>query len=498
MIRDEQEGRAYNEEAEREEQEYVAERSEQEQALHQLGVRNVKLGPHTSRNSNRSTESYTFGTGSWIFCTAIRPASRDEWGRLSRKLPATYNDFTTIHQPRKFAQALGLMFIDQLGPNSKGGKFTHKATGTKSVVSSHDSLKVLHGPVLYTSNVYDFLNAHQESALAKIYPLFVKDVEHKDQREYRFVIVANDDLGNRSRDIEVSGMMRDALLPVARSSSVNFEVTPDGDKEGLSIGVTPKQYSKRKNQRWTKTETRTRVIKISGEERQREEQTREVVVSLISEATLSGEVTPDLLEGEERNTGNVVERQRERVEVDGVPIEMSDSERVRVGIIANVDDADEFFSIEERKEAEEIIGRARDIGRNVTDRRELEAAVSQLVGATVEGRNKGSMEVTSAAWHGLVALVNLNEHFGDVVESVGVENGPFVAISLKGSAEASADGKLLVGPLGTYAYVLRRGEECMDNAGGEECKLVLFPDEEDVARFAEFGWPSREQEAGEE
>ena len=92
----------------------------------------------------------------------------------------------------------------------------------------------------------------------------------------------------------------------------------------------------------------------------------------------------------------------------------------------------------------------------------------------------------------------MNEHFGDVVESVGVENGPFVAISLKGSAEASADGKLLVGPLGTYAYVLRRGEECMDNAGGEECKLVLFPDEEDVARFAEFGWPSREQEAGEE
>ena len=98
------------------------------------------------------------------------------------------------------------------------------------------------------------------------------------------------------------------------------------------------------------------------------------------------------------------------------------------------------------------------------------------------------MEANSAAWHGFCALVNLQSHFGDVVDKIYIEDQRFIAISLKRSPKSSASGKLLVGPRGTYAYLLRRGDESEHGYGGEESKLVLFPSEEEAEEFAEYGW----------
>ena len=53
---------------------------------------------------------------------------------------------------------------------------------------------------------------------------------------------------------------------------------------------------------------------------------------------------------------------------------------------------------------------------------------------------------------------------------------------------------VLVGPMGTCAYVLRRGEETIDGVGGEETQMILFPDEEAAQKFSEFGWSIREPE----
>ena len=498
LIRDEQEGRAQNRTEEFEKREYVAERREQEEALHQLGAADVRLGSHDSRNSQRHAESYTFGEGSWIFCTAIQPVSEDEWQSLHKNLPASYNDYTTIHQPRKFAHALGLMFIDQIGPNSTDGRFTHKSTATKPIVTLHDSLTVMHGPVLYTQNVYDFLSAHQDSALAKLYPLFVKDVEHKDQREYRFVIVGNDDLQRESRDIVVSGMMRDSLSPVRNSSAVRFESTSEDQGTAESISVTPKGYSKRMDQTRTKRERRTRTLSVDGEVRQLEEQTREVILSLTSESVVRGDVATEVTEEIERHTGSLVERASESVEVDGVPVETSKSETVRIGYIVDVEEADTLFGFEDKREAEEVIECVKNLGQRVLDSRVLRERISQLLELTLDPRRNRSMEVASAALHGICALVNLHTHFGDVVERVEIEEERYISIGLKPSTDSDANGKLLVGPLGTYAYVLRRGEESTNGFGGEESRLVLFPTEEDAERFAEYGWPAKEPEVEDE
>ena len=495
LIRDEQEGRAQNRTEESEKTEYSAERREQEEALHQLGLSHVRLGPQNRWNSQHETESYGFGTGSWIFCAAVQPTSENEWTKLRNKLPQTYNDYTTIHQPRKFAQALGLMFLDQVGPNTTNGRFTHRSSGTKSIVSLHDTLKVIHGPVLYTEDVYDFLASHKDSALAKIYPLFVKDTEHRDQREYRFVIVGNDELGKECRDIVVSGMMRDSLLPVRAASAVRFEPVPQDDQKEESIAVEPKGYSKRKDQTWRKREIRTRTLSVDGEERQREEQTREVILSQTSESVVKGDVMADLAKEQERHTGNLVERRNESVEVDGVLVETRNSESVHIGYIANADDADSIFSLEDKREAEEVIEHVKKLGQRVLDSAEQRESIARLLEITVDPSREKSVDVAGAAWHGMCALVNLHGHFGDVVDSVEIEKERFIAIGLKPCGTSDATGKLLVGPLGTYAYMLRRGEEAIEGVGGEESKLVLFPSVEDAEKFAEYGWLAEEADA---
>ena len=196
--------------------------------------------------------------------------------------------------------------------------------------------------------------------------------------------------------------------------------------------------------------------------------------------------------GEERHTGNIRERQSEVVEIEGVPIETSKGETVRIGYIKEVKGAEDFFTIEDKREAEEVFECAKMLGHRVLDSPQLRDTISKLFETTFDPANKRSTDLTSAAWHGLCALVNLHSHFGDVVEKVNIENGRFVSICLNSSPECQANGKLLVGPLGTYAYVLRKGEESTSGFGGEESRLVLFPDEEDAEKFSEYGWLPRE------
>ena len=122
-------------------------------------------------------------------------------------------------------------------------------------------------------------------------------------------------------------------------------------------------------------------------------------------------------------------------------------------------------------------------------------SIARLLAIALDPGREKSVEVAGAALHGMCALINLHGHFGDVVDSVEIENERFVAIGLKPAGTSDATGKLLVGPLGTYAYSLRRGEEATEGVGGEETRLVLFPTVEDAEKFAEFGWVAEEADA---
>ena len=94
----------------------------------------------------------------------------------------------------------------------------------------------------------------------------------------------------------------------------------------------------------------------------------------------------------------------------------------------------------------------------------------------------------SACWNSIWVICNLYECYGDVVASVGIEHDEFVAIALKQSEDSRVEGKILVGPNGTIAYVLTRGNEKHLGHGGRRDRLVYFPDEVARAAFKNFGW----------
>ena len=114
--------------------------------------------------------------------------------------------------------------------------------------------------------------------------------------------------------------------------------------------------------------------------------------------------------------------------------------------------------------------------------------------ASVEPELK--VQTMSACWNAIWAICNLYECYGNVIGSVSIENDEFVVITLKQSEDTSADGKILVGPRGTFAYMLTRADEERPGYGGERDRLLFFPDAEARAAFKEFGWTGlREDES---
>ena len=101
----------------------------------------------------------------------------------------------------------------------------------------------------------------------------------------------------------------------------------------------------------------------------------------------------------------------------------------------------------------------------------------------------------SACWNAIWAICNLYDRYGDIVGPVSIEKDEFVAITLKQPEDTGVEGRLLVGPRGTFAYVLVRGDEKRPGNGGARDRLVFFPDEETRVAFEEFGWTPLDKQA---
>ena len=94
----------------------------------------------------------------------------------------------------------------------------------------------------------------------------------------------------------------------------------------------------------------------------------------------------------------------------------------------------------------------------------------------------------SACWNAVWAICNLHRCYGNIIESVDIEDSEFVAITLKESARIGGEGKIPVGPRGTFAYTLTLGQKRRSGFGGTGTRLVFFPGEATQATFKEFGW----------
>ena len=136
-----------------------------------------------SRRSRRDTVDR--GGSCWLWCSAVEPTNGDEWARLCADFPHVHDHYWTFRSPRMFARALGAMVVDQLGSHGQTTDLTHKSANK---VTSHKSLMVFHGPVVYVEDPYGYVAESATDLEHLLRPVFVKRPEYAHHREYRFVV----------------------------------------------------------------------------------------------------------------------------------------------------------------------------------------------------------------------------------------------------------------------------------------------------------------------
>ena len=289
----------------------------------------------------------------------------------------------------------------------------------------------------------------------------------------------------------ITGGMRDALAPPRGAGRVTFRRLEDADAASSSQKVSGPTPTYKNMTRTRKTsEGHRRTLSVGGEVAQEEIITSEQTIVLTTELPAEGvdHIGSDV-EATPSGDGEMTETETREHRVAGAVTDKMTRWRTRIFTIADLSDADKLFTIEERDHASELLEA---VGRPFANFAALpqQAAESLKALAHEAAHIQPEVEVQtmSACWNGIWAICNLYEWFGDVVASVGIEGNEFVAITLTESRSAGAGGKILVGPRGTFAYVLTRGDDERPGCGGTRDRLFFFPDEEARAAFEEFGW----------
>ena len=159
---------------------------------------------------DRSSKHLAFGKEWWIFSTALTPETEEEWAAWRATLDPAYDHESEIGQPAKFAEALGRMVTEQLGPQGKDGWMRGTIGDGEGAQTRHPTQWIVHGPVVYADRLYDTLTRDADEATRLAASIFTKSATHAAQREYRFAIL-RDGTVDEKVFLTVSGMMRGCI-----------------------------------------------------------------------------------------------------------------------------------------------------------------------------------------------------------------------------------------------------------------------------------------------
>ena len=493
FIRDDQEGSArHDKKTEISRRSFEDHNREQERALSLLGLQGVNITNTKATDSQTDSESMTFGGSSWIYCTSIL-STCDEQNARRAKLPGIYDHESVIRQPIKFAFAFGAMFADQRGPQGRRGHYTHVG----GIRSSHESQTVLHGPVWYTDDVLGFLKSRQSEPLYNLYPLFVKHSKYRDQREYRFVIHCEAPVVAETLRLNISGAMRDALAPPGEAGHVDVQYLDDSGTDSSSqkvISPAPTHHTNRRTRQNFSRQRRT--FKFGDKVSYEEIITTEETITLTSKVPSDNpEQVKSGPEAPKTEIGEIIETENLEVRTKGVATDKMTKWHRRVITAEDTSDLGKLFSLEDRDRAAdffEAVGKP--FGAFSSLSQQAAEALKKLAHIASHIEPEAKVQAMSACWNGIWAICNLYECFGDIIASVDIVQKEFVAIKLKESAHSDAEGEILVGPLGTFAYLLTRGDEQLPGIGGTKHRLLFFPDLQARAAFQKFGWIPQEEQ----
>ena len=167
----------------------------------------------TAKSTKRTTERGTrihFGRNCWIYSTALEPTNDEQWKRLREALEPEYKHTDYIHRPSQFACSLGLMVVEQLGPQGSE-QISTDSLGEEVVETRSPTQLIVHGPVVYVTDPFRVINSAQTDPERVLLPIFVKHERFADQREYRFVIWTDEEPSKSVVDLKVSCAMLGSL-----------------------------------------------------------------------------------------------------------------------------------------------------------------------------------------------------------------------------------------------------------------------------------------------
>lgn len=241
---------------------------------------------------------------------------------------------------------------------------------------------------------------------------------------------------NETLLLRTSGNMRDALAPPIKGKPVTFERMDAIESEEPSKPSTTYTPGNRTMSQ-TKRETvrRTWRTRIEGEVAAEGIDIREHVVTVVTE--LPPNRIPAISEaGEVSGPGKGVETvsaEREH-KVAGEVVETQKTVQTKVFYLDDASEADSAFMLEFRNDASKLLKTAQSPFEGFAGLPESTANVlTALVRETMELERDVEVQIMSACWNAIWAVRNIHKCFGDIVESVGIEAGEFVAIVLKGS-----------------------------------------------------------------
>ena len=150
------------------------------------------------------------GTNGWIYCASIAPGTAGEQAEWRSSMPAGRDAVSPIRRPRAFARALGAMVAEQARPRGRIVLLRSAVEG-RTFSAAHKSQTVYYGPVAYLDDPCRRLESASSELELALLLVFVKPAVHHAQREYRFVVWAEDEPAEDVLDLDVSPALVDAM-----------------------------------------------------------------------------------------------------------------------------------------------------------------------------------------------------------------------------------------------------------------------------------------------
>ena len=203
----------------REQQEFY---DEVERCAHNVGQQ-FRLTAKGTKTTTSHTSRIVFAKNCWIYSTAIEPENDEQWRCLAASMEPCYDHVDYIRRPSQFAWSLGLMVVDHLGPRG-GDQLSTDTHGHEVIETRTKGQLIVHGPVVYVPDPFHAIHSARTDAERVLLPVFVKHQRFADQREYRFVIFAEDEPSENVADLDISSAMFGAVEEPSPRRPVRLEV----------------------------------------------------------------------------------------------------------------------------------------------------------------------------------------------------------------------------------------------------------------------------------